>query len=414
MALATKFPPVIVGSGIAGLTLSIALSKHPQYKSRFGPRLPIILEKTPEFKPNAGAGLSLAPNSLPFLAQLGVYAPIAAHSQALDQVEVWSARSLNKIGSMRGEMYTGRWGYPLLTTERAALQHTLLDAATQLGVRVGFAKDVVAITENGESVVVECRDGEKIETTLVVAADGARSALRRLLYAEEGREAPPPTNTGISCLYGLSQKISEIPEGRTQWVMGDGEIWGSWALPNQHQFWFVNLCESERLAKNEEFTDTEVNETIDKFKDRWFPYVKNSKFGDVMDGSKRIIKVGLSGYAYDKVHGFGGKLLLIGDASHPMVPFAGQGANTGIEDVSTLVDILFSDKSSSEIGIEYQKLRVPRAKKIVNFANQTGTIMMSSGWTRTLRDLTFKVPESLLGMSMDWLYKVDSRSKSLN
>ena len=92
-----------------------------------------------------------------------------------------------------------------------------------------------------------------------------------------------------------------------------------------------------------------------------------------------------------------------------MPPFAGQGANQGIEDVAILSNLLLSPSpfSLSQIATKYASLRVPRTHKVVKFASDTGTLMMGEGFNKYIRNLmyTLPLPHWVTGRALDWLYR---------
>ncbi|KAI8817490.1 uncharacterized protein EV422DRAFT_226867 [Fimicolochytrium jonesii] len=417
-ATATKrLPPLIIGSGISGLTFSTILAKHPNYPKVFGTtKPPRVFDAAKEFSAKLGAGLSIAPNAVPALKQLGVWDEIRAAGCEMDRVCIFS-ESKKELGHMSGDMYREAWGAPLLTIERGLLQQILLKHAQESGVDVQYNKKVTSITvdKRSETVFITFSDGTTETGSMLIGADGAHSITRKTMYSLLGTPEPPMRTRGISTLYGISAPIPQIPLGHTQWVMGTNEIWGTWALANHKTFWFINEYEPEKVKEGQWFDDADVEATKKRFEDRWFPVEGVGRFGDVMRDSDRCIKVGLWEKSYEHVHAADGKIVLMGDAAHPMVPFAGQGANTAIEDAVTLANLLLSPAASlPTIAEAYAAQRIPRTKKIVDFAGLTGTLQMGGGGVvRRVRDWTYMTPRWVLERSMGWLYGVQPRIEGL-
>lgn len=170
MAQPEHFPVVIIGAGIGGLTLGAFLRR---LDINF-----VILERTTVLTP-AGAGISLAPNCLRALEQLGLLPYIEARSQELLGIKVYRGR--DSWGTIDFGLAKSWFGYNVHSVERHDFHRALYEAAGGTNtVRLGRAVESVIDEENGKSPVrVQCTDGTVITADMVVGADGIRSATRR-------------------------------------------------------------------------------------------------------------------------------------------------------------------------------------------------------------------------------------------
>ncbi len=170
MSQPEHFPVVIIGAGIGGLTLGAFLR-------RLGVSF-VILERTVVLTP-AGAGISLAPNCLKALEQLGLFPYIQANSQELLGVKVY--RNKTSWGTVNFGLAKKWFGYNVHSAERHDFHRALYEAAggTET-VRLGHSVVNVVDEGSGKSpVCVECADGTTFTADMVVGADGIRSATCR-------------------------------------------------------------------------------------------------------------------------------------------------------------------------------------------------------------------------------------------
>lgn len=168
------YPVVIIGGGIGGLTLAAILRKL---------KIPYrVLERTPTLSPQ-GAGISLAPNCLRALEQLGIFDDIARNSQQLFGIDIYGDHEY--WGRLDFGLCKNWFGYHVRSIERHQFHHYLYEAAdgansTYLG------WDVADIVDDPQSssVLIETKDGKRITAGVVVGADGIRSVTRRIVSTE--------------------------------------------------------------------------------------------------------------------------------------------------------------------------------------------------------------------------------------
>lgn len=174
MASNTKPAPehvkvAIVGGGIGGLTLAAALR-------RLGISY-VVLERYAAITPQ-GAGISLAPNCLKALDQLGIFEKVQKYSQELRSIhiyrnnEFWAAQDL---GATKDS-----FGYYVHKIERHHFHYLLLEAAGGNDVvRLGFQVNGIIDEPDAPYAIVKAEDGREVRADIVVGADGIRSYARR-------------------------------------------------------------------------------------------------------------------------------------------------------------------------------------------------------------------------------------------
>ena len=102
-------------------------------------------------------------------------------------------------------------------------------------------------------------------------------------------------------------------------------------------------------------------------------------------------------------------MILLGDAAHAMTPNLGQGGAQAIEDAFVLADKLSSCRSISEAFPEYERLRMPKVRRIVHTAWRYGQIAHTrSRWLQRLRNVGMKsIPDWVNQKRVEWLYALN-------
>lgn len=173
------FKVIIVGAGIAGLTLANALQKAPvdiEY---------VILEAYGTIAPQLGAGIVLLPNGSRILDQLGVYPALARQTQEVGDSGVYDANGtlLIKERSDTGKLVGARMGYPLSWCERRTIVKTLMEHLDHSKGTILTNKRVSRVQQSEkDGATVFCTDGSSYHGDVVVGADGVHSAVRNELW----------------------------------------------------------------------------------------------------------------------------------------------------------------------------------------------------------------------------------------
>ncbi|KAG0031488.1 hypothetical protein BGZ81_001131 [Podila clonocystis] len=162
---------VIVGAGIAGMTLAIMLERAgmPRY---------VVLERHASLKP-LGSALLLSAMSLRCFDQLGLLPEII--KIAKPQVgSVWLDEHMNYLGDFDGSFIGKRYGYFNVVMTRPDLVDIL--ARHVPAHKIHYSKKVLSLTQTSESATVRCSDYSVYQGDIVIGADGAYSGIRQNIY----------------------------------------------------------------------------------------------------------------------------------------------------------------------------------------------------------------------------------------
>ncbi|KAK0370800.1 hypothetical protein CLIM01_11850 [Colletotrichum limetticola] len=358
---------LIVGAGIGGLTLAAILS-----------RLDIsckVLERSDVLRP-VGAGISLSPNGLRMLDQLGVYEKVLEAGQKLRKVQIWRSNKLWNTVDWAG--CEAKFGYPVMSLERHHFHRLLFDAAGGDDVVQFGTKIVDVIDDPSESFVrVVSDEGKEFRAHVVVGADGIRSVIRRCLARDAGlKEANTIKFTGRVHMSGITAPLEHLSTqdlGVANWMLYENSTLTTWPCPDNRQ-WFIGVTKTDEKVDNDRSIWSNCDEdTINSvYGDKFHPFAEKGEFRDIVEKNERILACNM----FQEVEFPSmarGRVCLIGDSAHSMTSAFGQGGNLAIEDAAVLASLIQENRGSLEQKVEpilqkYSQMREKRAKEVVKFS----------------------------------------------
>src|SRR5262249_26599007 len=323
---------LIVGGGIAGLTLATAL--HQQ-----GFRAELI-ERSPSWEA-IGAGLAVQPNGIRVLRALGIGAAV---EQAGTVIRQWD------FCDQQGEVLCETdledlWGEvgPFVGIARSALQRVLLDGAAAVPSRLGTS--VLSLTQDDQRVFVGFTDGSSGVYDLVVGADGIASTVRKLTLSEA-----PPVYAGQTVWRSLAPIR---PRGLTalQFHMGDGCFFGLCPVGDGQTYGFGNVTEPRRYD--------DVHGRLARLRERFAGFgPRVQDYLAALELDEQIHCAAVEWVEQDAWRS--GRVVLIGDAAHATSPMMGQGGCLAMEDALVLAELLRATESVERALDLYESRRRPR------------------------------------------------------
>lgn len=336
---------VIAGAGIGGLTLAIALRRR-------GVRV-TIRERSRELGP-AGAGLGLMPNGIKALSQLGLGAATVAAGQiiGLSAFMTDDGRRLGRAMDV-GTLFES----PSVALHRGRLHQILLGAVEPAIIGAGDA--IVSYQQRNEGVVAVCSGGDRVETELLVGADGLHSAIRAQLVGDGA-----PEYAGYTSWRGVTPAGSVPAPHLVTESWGRGERFGIVDIGFGEIYWFA-VAGAPAGGRDRDVR----RELLARF-GGWHHPIPALIEATPAD---RILRTDICDRRpIDRWHD--GRVVLLGDAAHPMTPNLGQGASQAIEDAIVL-DRCLADEDTLEAALmRYERRRVTRANEIVRASRQFGVM----------------------------------------
>jgi 2-polyprenyl-6-methoxyphenol hydroxylase-like FAD-dependent oxidoreductase len=395
---------VIAGAGIGGLTASLALAAK-------GFRI-IVLEKAGRLE-EAGAGLQLSPNASRILIDLGLEPALSSRLIVPEAVSIMSARSGEEIGLIPlGAQANARYGAPYWIVHRADLQSALLARVGDtpaIELRLGAQVDDVANQPDGVTVVQQQKTAQGAsrhqDTALaLIGADGVWSTIRQQLFPKTRAQF-----TGRIAWRGTieaAQLPHEFNLHRVQLWLGPNAHLVAYPMSGGRRINVVAISAGawNRPGWNEAAETAEITHQFDLA--RW-PIAARQLVGAVASWRRWALCAVEAGAPWAS-----GRVALLGDAAHAMLPFVAQGAGMAIEDAAVLADCLDSclGDNTDPNGIpaalaRYSAARQARVARVQRTARRTGQIYHLRGVMAQARDTAIRLLGGKRLLSrQDWIY----------
>lgn len=349
---------LIIGGGIGGPVTAAALA-------RVGVE-PVVKEAHPGPADQLGAFLTLAPNGLAALQEVGMVERVRAAASFVTTGTEFVNGSGRRLGLLGDESHLPP-ELRSVTITRAALQRVVTEVATEQGVRFEYGKRLQNYTEDEAQVTAAFTDGTSATGDVLLGADGIHSSVRHALSPD----APRPTYTGLLGIGGYipAVDIAPTPPETVRMVFGTRAFFGYQTTPDGCTFWFANLGHSER---SREEIAAERDET-------WRAYALKLFDGDLPELT-RIIEAADAGQfrplgTYDLLsvpRWHRGRAGLLGDAAHAVSPSSGQGACLAVEDALELARQLRDHDQVPEALAAYEHARRDRVERIAAEGRRRG------------------------------------------
>ncbi len=361
---------IVVGGGIGGVTAALALAQKGFEVD--------VYEQARELA-EVGAGVSLWPNALKALHQLGLGAALEDLSYVSGEAAIRRADGA-VLSSTSADEFVQRFGLPPMVFHRADLLGALLYAARQVPIHLGHECRDVEHHDGGATA--HFTNGVSATASVVVGADGLRSVVRaRLGVPGALRYAGYTAWRGIASL-----ETRALIAGET---LGRGQRFGLVPITGNRVYWYATANRPEGQHEPPGEARTRLLEMFDG----WHAPIR-----DLIEATEpdRILRNDI--YDRDPVERWGaGRVTLLGDAAHPMTPNLGQGACQAIEDALVLAGHLAAGADVASSLRRYERERMARTGPVVDASRRIGRFAQAEAAAACrLRDLVLRlVPRSM-------------------
>lgn len=346
----TKPKVIIAGAGIGGLTAALSLLKRGFVVE--------VYEQAPQLR-EVGAGVQVSANGMLVFDKLGLTSRImaeAAHPERRE-IRMWNtgqAWTAFDLGTISVQTY----GHPYVTMYRPDLLDILAEAVSSLSpdtIKLNYK--AVACENMGNHVRLTFADGSFADGDVLVGADGIHSIVRATLHGTDN-----PEFTGLVAWRGVIP-MDTLP-GRLA-----RNVSSNWVGPGRHIVQYPlrrgALMNFVGIVERDDWTE-ESWTTPGSHEDMRADFVGWNK--DVQDLINAIPQPYLWALKLRKPlpQWSEGRITLLGDACHPMVPFLAQGAVMAIEDGYVLARALDAHADIAQALQAYEAARVERTSRAVN------------------------------------------------
>ena len=383
-------PIIVAGGGIGGLAAAWALARKG--------RAVQVFEQAPEFG-EVGAGIQLGPNVFKMFDYLGL-------TEAIDRTAVYPGNLIMR-DALSGEevirvpvgsdAFRARFKFPYGVIHRADIHGAFLEACRKSPlVTLNASRKVVGYEDKGDRVAVKIDGGAELEGELLVGADGLWSSVRAQLVGD-----------GKPRVSGHIAYRAVIPTPKVPAHLQQTDV-VLWAGPKTHLVHYplrrgevYNLVVVFHSSRYEEGWDTygDPEELRERFKGErpevleFLAMVNEWKMWVLCDREP------IKGWSE-------GRVVLLGDAAHPMLQYLAQGACMATEDAVVLANKLDAANGDYASAFDaYEKERYLRTARVQLMARFYGEVYHAMDVKRDLRNSLLKnaSPEGAINGAA-WLY----------
>jgi 3-hydroxybenzoate 6-monooxygenase len=381
---------LVVGGGIAGLAAAVRLTRSGAHVT--------VLEQAPEFA-EIGAGLQLGPNATRLLDEWGLLDGVRTTAVAPRALVMRSASTDEVLARQDlGERFVQRYGGQYLVTHRTDLHGVLLDAARAEGVELVPGTVVERVVQHDGRVDVHTAGGRTMTAAAVIAADGLASRQRERLVGD----APQPSGY---VAYRGTVPIDQVPGAH-----GLDEV-VCWVAPGAHIVRYP-LRGGQLLNQVAVFRSPQPpTERVSAGNPAELANAFASAHPDVRAGLEFVgtEKCWQLADRLPTTRWADGRMLLLGDAAHPMFQYLAQGACQALEDAAVLGAVVararpWRDDSWASVLDEVARRREPRTSRVQTAARAFGEICHVDGIGAVLRDVLLRSRRGDFFDELDWLY----------
>jgi 2-polyprenyl-6-methoxyphenol hydroxylase-like FAD-dependent oxidoreductase len=336
---AAKRKALIIGGGVGGLTAALALRRSGWAVE--------VFEQAPQLR-EVGSGFMLSPNAMSVLLGLGLRHVVERGAKAtrFDMCS-WSGEALM---SERAEGLPFCADAPAVLFHRAALHGALHEAFGDEGVHLGAR--LARFEDDGRSVVARFEDGREARGDMLVGADGLRSVVRAQLHPGE-----PLRYAGYPCWRGLVRSFEhpELPRGILRETQGRGARFGVGYVREDLVYWWATA----NWPQGQPVPGGDKAFLLDVFRTAHAPIPELIAATDEADLLRSDLQDRLPLERWGE-----GRVTLLGDAAHPMMPNLGQGACSAIEDGGVLASVLDASEDLEQGLRRYEARRRERVSRL--------------------------------------------------
>jgi salicylate hydroxylase len=363
----------ILGAGIGGLAAAVSLRQAGHAVT--------VFEQASRFA-RVGADINLTPNAVRALDGIGVGEALreTAARPRYRISRMWdTGEETSRLGM--AEEAEARYGAPQLTLHRADLM-SALEAALPAGL-VQLGRRAQSVTQDEHGVSIGFADGSTAQVAALVGADGIHSVARAALFGQES-----PRFTGVVAFRAVvpAERLAGVPnlDSFTKWWGATPESQIVTFPLNRGRDIFIFATTAQESWRHESWTQPGSVDELRGFYADFHPEARA-----LLDACDEVLKTAL--WERDPLPAWSrGRVTLLGDSAHPMLPFMAQGAGMAVEDAIVLARAL---TSVAEAEIPAALLRYEAARR-----ERTARIQLGSRANTWLREVG----------NADWVYGYDA------
>ena len=391
---------IVSGAGIGGLTAALCFIQQGAEVT--------VLERAPELG-DVGAGIQVPPNAMKVFENLGLDNELAKIAFRPEAIEARMGRSgLGLFNIPLADAAIARWGAPYLHIHRAdyiAVLETALRKQAPSAIHLGA--ELVSYSQNETGVTALLVDGTEVTGDVLIGADGIHSPIRETML---GPQAPVFTGNVAWRAVVPIDKLGDLPPRPTACAwMGAGKHCVTYRLRRGELANLVAVVERDTWtaeSRSESWVERGTHEEALADFQGWHPTITR-----ILSEATELYRWALFDRAPLQTW-IDGRVALLGDAAHPMLPFMAQGAAMAVEDGFVLANELAKANDVRQGLYAYQQKRLKRTAVVQAGSRANAKTFHRRSLATQLATygpmwLAGKIAPTVIHARQDWLYGHD-------
>lgn len=391
---------IVSGAGIGGLTAALCFIQQGAEVT--------VLERAPELG-DVGAGIQVPPNAMKVFENLGLDNELAKIAFRPEAIEARMGRSgLGLFNIPLADAAIARWGAPYLHIHRAdyiAVLETALRKQAPSAIQLGA--ELVSYSQNETGVTALLVDGTEVTGDVLIGADGIHSPIRETML---GPQAPVFTGNVAWRAVVPIDKLGDLPPRPTACAwMGAGKHCVTYRLRRGELANLVAVVERDNWtaeSRSESWVERGTHEEALADFQGWHPTITC-----ILSEATELYRWALFDRAPLQTW-IDGRVALLGDAAHPMLPFMAQGAAMAVEDGFVLANELAKANDVRQGLYAYQQKRLKRTAVVQAGSRANAKTFHRRSLATQLATygpmwLAGKIAPTVIHARQDWLYGHD-------
>ncbi|KIZ47312.1 MULTISPECIES: FAD-dependent monooxygenase [Rhodopseudomonas] len=391
---------IIIGAGIGGSALALSLQKA---KVDY-----VLLEQATSFG-EVGAGIQLSPNAVRILTWLGLGDDLESFCAEPDfhKYSVWDTGETvlrvalkPQVRAIYGSAYYHAYRPDVIDALTRRLDHS----------KVRMGHKVKSMGQDGNQAWVVCENGERFEGDVVIGADGIHSVVREQIFKPD-----PPRASGYVSWRGVldAADVSDLEIPVSAYIdMGPNLSFVYYYMSGGRKLNWLATGPSNG-NKQESWSQTASKDEILAAFKGWY-----DRPARIVAATKQTFVTAM--YDRNPLDSWvSGRIALMGDAAHAMLPYHASGAGQGIEDAWVLARCLQLGAANPENALnQYEGLRLERANRMVRHSREAeGWYHLADADAVARRNERFRKKNEAFGdritPEQHWLYSYDAEKAVL-
>lgn len=382
---------LVVGAGIGGLTAALAL-RRAGFDVHVYEQASVLRE--------VGAGVAISPNAVKVLHHLGLaeaLRSVGVVSRSMDTRDWQSGALLGRVPL--AEDAVARWGAPFYHLHRADLHDALRAALGDEHITLGARS--VAIEQRDDAVTARFADGRDASGDLLIGADGIHSVVREHVAGPDRANWARQVSWRGLAPAAVGHEIDLEMRHHSFW--GPRQQFVTFYVAGGRLVNWVANTQSEEEWHEESWSTRGDRDQVLTLYAGWHPQVRA-----LIAGTERVFKWAL----FDRPPletWTRGRVTLLGDAAHPMLPYMAQGGSQSIEDAFALAHCLTANPDDPQRGInEYAARRRERTAAVQAASRNAGQLVQLTDAAEVeARNARLSASPEAPVARFDWIWSYD-------